>query len=383
MELLKGFLAIRLSDEEYFPVLGLGDVSVKKVVLGKLLDETNVKLDLYVSEFEDFPNPVLLGSFFLDNLARESSDIDVYFKVDSGMLYVYGECGGVESRSRFDLSLLNLGVDSGRFGGSQIKKKPASGSGDLKPEDESAESLGVDFSENDFSPDSVGNLLDEKELYSFDETRLVNEGETDVSNSFGALDFSSDFILEEVDTNPKRDIFESGDNVGESLHRVNGGGNLVGDAIGLSDLSSEGSNDDVIFDSDNDVVKFVEDEDIDFSSVDVVGYKDSYFDDLSVNDIIADIDKGLGESSVGDVFLDSNKVFDADIESNQLNADSRMEGFVQTFMLYLSLISLFLLTFFSLFLIFSKVLNPRNLEISYHCTREEEKIEKYERIDSV
>ena len=128
-------------------------------------------------------------------------------------------------------------------------------------------------------------------------------------------------------------------------------------------------------------MKFIEDEDIDFSSVNVASFKDSDSDELSVDDIIADIDKGLGESTADDIVLDSSKGLDMGIGNDQLDSDSK-ESFMQTFMLYLSLISLFLLIFFSLFLIFSKVLNPRNLKISYYVC-EEGKVKKYERSDYV
>ncbi|WP_238614508.1 hypothetical protein [Borrelia turcica] len=395
---MKGFLAIRLSNKEYFSVLDLEDSSVKKVVLGKLVDETNVKLDFYISKAEDFSNPVLVGSFFLDNLKEESSDINVYFRMDSTMLYVYGECDGIESKSKFDLSLVNLDVDSVELSDSvedsQVEDVLVSGSGDLEFEDISAENLNSDFEQDKDNSsldilDDVDDLPNTEDLNSLSEESFVNEGNLDISNSldkgedtFSALDFDSNLNLEEVDDNLNRDTFENGnDEVGrELLNFVNDGDNVERDGSGLDDFPSEAS--DVSFDSDNNVMKFIEDEDIDFSSVNVASFKDSYSDDLSVDDIIADIDKGLGDRPADDVVLDTSKGLGMGIEDDQLDSDSK-EGFMQTFMLYLSLISLFLLIFFSLFLIFSKVLNPRNLKISYHYVCEEEKVKKHERSDYV
>lgn len=47
-------------------------------------------------------------------------------------------------------------------------------------------------------------------------------------------------------------------------------------------------------------------------------------------------------------------------------------------MLYLSLISLFLLIFFSLFLVFSKILKPRDF-VSYYFECGKKRIERYEK----
>ncbi|WKC57834.1 hypothetical protein [Borrelia sp. P9F1] len=377
---MKGFLAIRLSGEDYFQVLDLEDVSVKKVVLGKLLDETNVKLDFYVSEFENFPNPVLLGSFFLNNVTKDSSDIDVYFKVESEILYVYGECGGVESKAKFDLSLVDLGVSSGEFDGEQLEGGHFSDSDDL----DFAENLEVGF-EQDKDNSSLNTLDDVDSLTStgsLGEFSLVNEDSLEEGlagslntgdDSSNALDLDSGLDLEEADVNLRGDIFDSDG----SSHDV---GDLGIGMAGLDGFSSDGN--DISFDSNNDAVEFVENEDIDFSSVNISGYGASYSDDLSVDDIIADIDKDLGESVVDAVFGDDSRGFGVGNGNEQLNTDSK-EDFTKTFMLYLSLISLFLLMFFSLFLIFSKVLNPRNLRVSHHCVFEEEKIEKYERSSHV
>ncbi|UGQ17063.1 hypothetical protein [Borrelia sp. RT1S] len=383
---MKGFLAIRLSGKDYFQVLGLEDISVKKVVLGKLLDATNVKLDFYVSEFENFPNPVLLGSFFLDGLTKESSDINVYFKVDSEILYVYGECGGFESKVRFDLSLLNLGINSGEFDGEQLKDMIVPDAGDLDIRGGVSENLdGMFEQDKDNSSsnvlDNVDNLPNTGDLYSLGESSLVNEENLEGTgspntgdDSSSALELESGTDLKEVDVKLEGDIFDSDG----SSHTVNELGDLGVDAASLDGFSSVGS--EISFDSNNYAAGFAEDEDIDFSSINIADYRDA--DDLSVDDIIADIDKDLEEGVVDDVFWDDSKGFGVGIGNEQLNTDLR-EGFARTFMLYLSLTSLFLLMFFSLLLIFSKVLNPRNLGVSYHCVFEEGKIEKYERSSRV
>ncbi|WP_236845722.1 hypothetical protein, partial [Borreliella californiensis] len=105
---MKGFLAIKLSNNEYYSVLNLDDSSVKRIILGKVAGDTSIKLNFYVSEYEDFSDPFLVGSFFLDNLKKESSSVNVYFKVMDEILYVYSESDGIQDKSKFDLSLVDF-----------------------------------------------------------------------------------------------------------------------------------------------------------------------------------------------------------------------------------------------------------------------------------
>ncbi|WP_232535928.1 hypothetical protein [Borrelia sp. A-FGy1] len=396
---MKGFLAIKLSNKEYFSVLNLEDISVKKVVLGKILDETSVKLDFYISKVEDFSNPVFVGSFFLDNLRKESSDINVYFRMESVILYVYGECDGIENKSKFDLSLYNLDVKLVELNDfskdSQVKNEYIPDSSNLDFEDvTTTKSLKNDFKQDkdNYSLDNLDNIDDlnhAEDLYSLNEKEFINEGNLDISglldkgdDTFSALDFESKPNLGDFDNSLKATSALGNDSnqmKSEPFNFVNNRDNIEENSSDLYNSPSECS--DISFDSDNNVIKFIEDEDIDFSSVNIASFKDSYSDDLSVDDIIADIDKGLKEGPVDDVFLDvrdSSKGLSISVENEQLGSDTK-EGFMQTFMLYLSLISLFLLIFFSLFLIFSKVLNPRNFKISYHYICEKEKVKKHER----
>ncbi len=62
---MKGFLAIKLSNNEYYPVLNLDDSSVKRIILGKVAGDTSIKLNLYVSEYEDFFRSFFGWFFFL------------------------------------------------------------------------------------------------------------------------------------------------------------------------------------------------------------------------------------------------------------------------------------------------------------------------------
>ncbi|WP_199911295.1 hypothetical protein [Candidatus Borreliella tachyglossi] len=364
---MKGFLAIRLSSNEYFPLLKLGDISVKKVVLGKL-DETNVKLDLYISEYEDFMYPFFVGSFFLDNLKVESSSMNVYFRIDSMMLYVYGECDGIENKAKFDLGLINFGVDSGEFSESleneQLSDKPVLGTSDVDLEEVSVKELDSVLNQDkadalDVSLDNVDDLLNSSELDPVSEDSIINKDDQDMSfDSWDSdhkelvddtLDFDSNLNL---DIEFKRDYFEN--NVNERKQ-----------------IDGKDAN----FNSDNNVVRFIENEDSNFSGVNVPILKDS--DDLSVEDIIADIDKGLKDSSFDSDTLDFSEDFTRGVDKNRLDSNSG-GSLVQTPMLYLSLVSLFLLIFFSLFLVFSKVLNPRNFKISYYYVYKEEKIKNCE-----
>lgn len=78
----------------------------------------------------------------------------------------------------------------------------------------------------------------------------------------------------------------------------------------------------------------------------------------------------------------SEEDFITGVEESRGSLNLEEEEIIQTSMLYLSLFSLFLLIFFSLFLIFSKVLNHRNFAISCfscYCFYQEEKINKYEK----
>lgn len=395
LEFLKGFLAIRLSNDEYFSILSLDDTAVKRVVLGKIADEPNVKLDFYISEHDDFSNSVIIGSFFLDNLRKESANINVYFKIDSMMLYVYGECDGIANKSKFDLSLINLAVDSEEINDLESAKSsdlPVGFSG-VEREEEFVKEFGSVAGQYDSLDGDLDNFNDlpNSQNLSADEKLFSNENNfnllSDSLNSDNGtlvsenLDSDSDLNLENFDFGLTGDGFENNIDEGNDLeeHVLNDKDTVSRDDFDLDNISVDISDSSAASDnSAANAVKLVEDKDTDFKSVNVYTLQDSYSDNWDVEDIITDLDNGLGESEFDDVALDFSKEdFATDIEESRLDLDSE-EGLIQTSMLYLSLISLFLLIFFSLFLIFSKVLNPRNFAI-YDCPfYKEEKITKCE-----
>lgn len=390
---MKGFLAIRLSNDEYFSILNLDDTAVKRVVLGKIADETNVKLDFYISEHDDFSNSVIIGSFFLDNLRKESANINVYFKIDSMMLYVYGECDGIANKSKFDLSSINLAVGSEEISDLESAKSsdsPVGFSGVERGEEFVKEfgSVAGQYDSLDGDLDNFNDLPNSQNL-SADEELFSNENNFDLlsdslNSDNGTLvseNLDSDLNLENFDFGLTGDGFEN--NIDErneiEEHVLDDKDTVSRDAFDLDNISVDISDSSAASNnSAANTVKLVEDEDTDFKSVNVYTLQDSYSDNLNVEDIITNLDNGLGESKLDDVTLDFSKEdFATDIEESLLDLDSE-EGLIQTSMLYLSLISLFLLIFFSLFLIFSKVLNPKNFAI-YGCPfYREEKITKCE-----
>ncbi|WP_233275044.1 hypothetical protein [Borrelia anserina] len=386
---MKGFLGIRLSNNEYFSILSLDDTAVKRVVLGRLKDETNVKLDFYISEYEDFSNSVFIGSFFLNDLRKENSNINIYFKIESMILYVYGECDEIASKSKFDLSSISLDVNSGNIGDSFENAKsndlPVNFSSvDRDRENEFVKELDnvVVQEQDDSLGDNIDNLLDSQDL--FEDEKL--------SSNIENLDLLSDSLSTDNDTLASESL-NSDSNLGLELEfkrdkSKDGIGHVLSDeedivsqdTLDFNNLPVDINDTNVVTDdSDSNVLKLVEDSNTNFSSVNVHALQDSYSDDWSVDDIITDINKDLGGNGVDDVTLDFSKEgFVTDIKENQLDLDPE-EGFIETSMLYLSLISFFLLIFFSLFLIFSKLLNPKNFVVSYYSFCREAKITKYEK----
>ncbi|WP_241763724.1 hypothetical protein [Borrelia hermsii] len=391
---MKGFLAIRLSNDEYFSILSLDDTAVKRVVLGKLADEANVKLDLYISKYEDFSNPVIIGSFFLDNLRKESSNINVYFKIDSMMLYVYGECDGITNKSRFDLSLINLAVGSGEISLEDAKSNdlPIKLS-DVEHEESVLKEFGSVVGQDgslDVGLDNVDSLIDPQSLFTNDK---LSSNENNLNLLSDSLSLDNDTLvsenlnsdpnlnLENFDFELTKDKFENNVDKGNEIEHVLSDKDTVSqDASDLNDIPVDISDASVVSgSSDTNNVKLGEDDNIIFGDINVNALQGSYSDDWNIDDIITDIDKELNESELSDVVLDlSEENFATDFEESRLDVNSE-EGLIQTSMLYLSLISLFLLIFFSLFLIFSKVLNPRNFAISYYPFYKEEKITKCEK----
>ncbi|WP_025407921.1 hypothetical protein [Borrelia coriaceae] len=375
---MKGFLAIRLSKNEYFSILSLNDTAVKRVVLGKLPDETNVKLDFYISEYEDFSNPIIIGSFFLDNLSKESASINVYFKIDSMMLYVYGECDGITSKSKFDLSLMSLSVASDKISDSledASSNNLSVGFSGLEHKEDFVKEFGGGVGHNSFSDVGLDNVnssfenqnlfANEKSSNNEDDLSLLTESlnsDNNVSVNEN-LNSESDLNLENFDFGLQEDRFNNNlDEGNQSEHVLSDKDIISQESLDLDDISVD--------------IGYASEAYDNFDSINVNTSKSSYLDDWSIDDIITDIDEGLGESEFDDVALDlSEEGFTVDIDNSQLDLDSG-EGLIQTSMLYLSLISLFLLIFFSLFLIFSKVLNPKNFAVSYCLLYEEERIIK-------
>ncbi|EEF81938.1 hypothetical protein [Borreliella valaisiana] len=331
---MKGFLAIKLSNNEYYSVLNLDDSSVKRVILGKIAGDTSIKLNFYVSEYEDFSVPFLVGSFFLDNLKKESLSVNVYFKVMDEILYVYSESDGIQDKSKFDLSLVDFNQT---FKGSNEDNLL----GDFK-----SSGIGSDL--------SVENLGSEFDLNFEEKDDFVKKDISDLSMpTINSLDLE----------NEEDQKIESKD----------------------SDFESFDDNDDSVVDSkefnlENKKVEYIDEESFNFDNFELqkleeFSSEEENLHDLSVEDIIADIDKDLIDTSDEDVELDLREDFESDVAKNNFKLNSG-EGAVHSPMLYLSLISLFLLIFFSLFLVFSKILKPRDF-VSYCFECDKKKIERY------
>ncbi|WKC76911.1 hypothetical protein [Borreliella valaisiana] len=331
---MKGFLAIKLSNNEYYSVLNLDDSSVKRVILGKIAGDTSIKLNFYVSEYEDFSIPFLVGSFFLDNLKKESLSVNVYFKVMDEILYVYSESDGIQDKSKFDLSLVDFNQT---FKGSNEDNLL----GDFK-----SSGIGNDL--------SVENLGSEFDLNFEEKDDFVKKDISDLSMpTINSLDLEKE----------EDQKIESKD----------------------SDFESFDDNDDSVVDSkefnlENKKVEYTDEESFNFDNFELqkleeFSSEEENLHDLSVEDIIADIDKDLIDTSDEDVELDLREDFESDVAKNNFKLNSG-EGAVHSPMLYLSLISLFLLIFFSLFLVFSKILKPRDF-VSYCFECDKKKIERY------
>ncbi|WP_210361580.1 hypothetical protein [Borreliella valaisiana] len=331
---MKGFLAIKLSNNEYYSVLNLDDSSVKRVILGKIAGDTSIKLNFYVSEYEDFSIPFLVGSFFLDNLKKESLSVNVYFKVMDEILYVYSESDGIQDKSKFDLSL-------------------------------------VDFNQT-FKGSNEDNLLGD----------FKSSG---IGNDLSVENLGSEFDLnfEEKDDFVKKDISDLSMPTINSLDLENEEDQKIESKD--SDFESFDDNDDSVVDSkefnlENKKVEYIDEESFNFDNFELqkleeFSSEEENLHDLSVEDIIADIDKDLIDTSDEDVELDLREDFESDVAKNNFKLNSG-EGAVNSPMLYLSLISLFLLIFFSLFLVFSKILKPRDF-VSYCFECDKKKIERY------
>ncbi|WP_231439452.1 hypothetical protein [Borrelia duttonii] len=369
---MKGFLGIRLSSNEYFSVLSLDDTSVKKMVLGKLADETNIKLDFYVSEYENFSNPIIIGSFFLDNLDKDSLNVNIYFKIDSMMLYVYGECDGITNKTKFDLSLMSLSVNTNEVNGDSLNSDKVDDlpidfqdtnrkeSFDSIVEEKQDDSLEFDLSNvNDLSNSKDLLLNKENDLdlvvdslnltNGMDEHALLSEGSKE-------LDSESNVDLENLDFAPTRDKLE--DNPIEETEVAHVLDDIdqysVNQGIStLDNVSIDVNERNDVFDNSENAVKSVKDKDDNSSSFNVYVIQNSYSDDLSVEDIIADVSKNLDDVEFDDVSLDLGKDnFTVDVEEPKFDLDLK-EDRIQTSMLYLSLVSLFLLIiFFYCFCIF-------------------------------
>lgn len=334
---MKGFLAIKLSNNEYYSVLNLDDSSVKRVILGKVAGDTSIKLNFYVSEYEDFSDPFLVGSFFLDNLKRESLSVNVYFKVMDEILYVYSESDGIQDKSKFDLSLLDFNQTFKGSNGGRLSNDLKSGIGNDLPVENLGSEFDLNFEEkDDFVKKDVSDLSIPA-INSLDlKTEEDQQDELDDSD-FEGFDDNDESYVDSKEFNLKNEKIEYINE--ESL-------NLNNFEFQKLEESSE------------------EDEEEDLH-------------DLSVEDIIADIDKDLIDTSDEDVELDLREDFENGAVKNNFKLNSS-EGVVHSPMLYLSLISLFLLIFFSLFLVFSKILKPRDF-ISYYFECGKKRIERYEK----
>ncbi|MCD2400815.1 hypothetical protein LRB67_00785 [Borreliella bissettiae] len=334
---MKGFLAIKLSNNEYYSVLNLDDSSVKRIILGKVEGDTSIKLNFYVSEYEDFSDPFLVGSFFLDNLRKESSSINVYFKVMDEILYVYSESDGIQDKSKFDLSLVDFNQT---FKGSN-RDNPLN-----------------DFKSNIGNNLSVENLGSGFDLNFEEKDDFVKKDVSDVSMpTINSLDLKTEED-QKIETNDS-DFEDFDDNDDDSL-------------VDSKELNLE-----------NEKIKHIDKRSLNLNNFEFQKLEDSSLEeeedlrDLSVEDIIADIDKELIDTSDEDVELDLREDFENDEMKNGFKLNSS-EGVVHSPMLYLSLISLFLLIFFSLFLVFSKILKPRDF-VSYYFEYGKKRIERYEK----
>lgn len=333
---MKGFLAIKLSNNEYYPVLNLDDSSVKRIILGKVAGDTSIKLNLYVSEYEDFLDPFLVGSFFLDNLKKESLSVNVYFKVVDEILYVYGESDGIQDKSKFDLSLVDFNQN-------------LKGSNRGNPLNDFKSDIGSDL--------SVENLGSEFDLNFEEKDDFVKKDVSDVSMpTINSLDLKTEED-QKIETNVS-DFEDFDDNYDDSL-------------VDSKKLNLE-----------NKKVEYIDEKSLNLNNFELQKLEESSLEeedlhDLSVEDIIADIDKELIDTSDEDVELDLREDFENDMVKNNFKLNSS-EGMVHSPMLYLSLISLFLLIFFSLFLVFSKILKPRDF-VSYYFEYDKNRIERYEK----
>ncbi|WP_215537047.1 hypothetical protein [Borreliella bavariensis] len=331
---MKGFLAIKLSNNEYYSVLNLDDSSVKRVILGKVAGDTSIKLNFYVSEYEDFSDPFLVGSFFLDNLKRESLSVNVYFKVMDEILYVYSESDGIQDKSKFDLSLLDFNQTFKGSNGGRLSNDLKSGIGNDLPVENLGSEFDLNFEEKD---DFVKKDVSDLSIPVINSLDLKTEEDQQDDSDFEGFDDNDESYVDSKELNLENEKIEYINE--ESL-------NLNNFEFQKLEESSE------------------EDEEEDLQ-------------DLSVEDIIADIDKDLIDTSDEDVELDLREDFENDAVKNNFKLNSS-EGVVHSSMLYLSLISLFLLIFFSLFLVFSKILKPRDF-ISYYFECGKKRIERYEK----
>ncbi|WKD00611.1 hypothetical protein QIA01_01285 [Borreliella americana] len=332
---MKGFLAIKLSNNEYYSVLNLDDSSVKRIILGKVAGDTSIKLNFYVSEYEDFSDPFLVGSFFLDNLKKESLSVNVYFKVMDEILYVYSESDGIQDKSKFDLSI-------------------------------------VDFNQK-FKGSNGDNPL--------------NDFKSDISNDLSVENLGSEFDLnfEEKDDFVKKDVFDIGPTVNSLDLKTEEDQKIEtndSNFEGFDDNSEDSCVDSKTLNLETKKVEYIDEKSLNLNNFDLQKLEESSLEeedlhDLSVEDIIADIDKDLVDTSDEDVELDFREDFENDMVKNNFKLNSS-EGMVHSPMLYLSLISLFLLIFFSLFLVFSKILKPRDF-VSYCFKYDKNRIERYEK----
>ncbi|EEH32700.1 conserved hypothetical protein [Borreliella burgdorferi 29805] len=333
---MKGFLAIKLSNNEYYPVLNLDDSSVKRIILGKVAGDTSIKLNLYVSEYEDFLDPFLVGSFFLDNLKKESLSVNVYFKVVDEILYVYGESDGIQDKSKFDLSLVDFNQN-------------LKGSNRGNPLNDFKSDIGSDL--------SVENLGSEFDLNFEEKDDFVKKDVSDVSMpTINSLDLKTEED-QKIETNVSD--FEDFDDNYDDSHLDSKKLNLENKKVEYIDEKSLNLNN------------------FEFQKLEESSLEEEDLHDLSVEDIIADIDKELIDTSDEDVELDLREDFENDMVKNNFKLNSS-EGMVHSPMLYLSLISLFLLIFFSLFLVFSKILKPRDF-VSYYFEYDKNRIKRYEK----
>ncbi len=334
---MKGFLAIKLSNNEYYSVLNLDDSSVKRVILGKVAGDTSIKLSFYVSEYEDFSDPFLVGSFFLDNFKKGKLKCKCYFKVMDEILYVYSESDGIQDKSKFDLSLLDFNQTFKGSNGDRLSNDLKSGIGNDLPVEDLGSEFDLTFEEkDDFVKKDVSDLS------------IPTINSLDLKTEEYQKDDSDDSDFEGFDDNDESYVYSK-------------------------ELNLE-----------NKKVEYINEESLNLNNFEFQKLEESSEEDeeedlhdLSVEDIIADIDKDLIDTSDEDVELDLREDFENDAVKSNFKLNSS-EGVVHSPMLYLSLISLFLLIFFSLFLVFSKILKPRDF-VSYYFECGKKRIERYEK----